>query len=145
MEAVAKFVAAGFGVGFLPVAPGTFGSAAAACAGALALWWSPWCLIALAVVITVSGAFAIRHARIEGDPGWVVIDEYAGQCIALVGLAHVSVVGVVLAFLLFRLFDVTKLGPVGWGERQPGTLGVMLDDVIAGAIAAVILILVTRL
>jgi phosphatidylglycerophosphatase A len=48
---------------------------------------------------------------------------------------------VLLAFLLFRLFDIAKPGPVGWADRQHGARGVMLDDVIAGALAAVLVLL----
>ena len=77
-----------------------------------------------------------QRAGIQGDPGWVVIDEFAGQWITLVPLHHLSAVGLILAFVLFRFFDITKLGPVGWADRQHGAFGVMADDVIAGAIAA---------
>ena len=47
--------------------------------------------------------------------------------------------GLLLAFALFRLFDITKPGPIGWADRQPGALGIMLDDVLAGLLAALLL------
>ena len=68
-----------------------------------------------------------------------MIDEVAGQLLALYGLAHVSMLGVLLAFLIFRLLDVVKPGPIGWADRQGGAAGVMADDVIAGVVTAGIL------
>jgi phosphatidylglycerophosphatase A len=138
---LARFVAAGFGTGYAPVAAGTVASAAAVLTGAGLLQLSPLALAAAALLATVGGTVAVKRADVEGDPGWVVIDEFAGQWITLLALARPTVAGVILAFLLFRLFDITKLGPVGWADRQHGAFGVMADDVIAGIIAAIVLIL----
>lgn len=83
----------------------------------------------------------------DKDPSWIVIDEVAGQFVALlpVSLGAAAAGAPVLAlwpgwlaaFLAFRLFDIWKPGPVGWADRQGGALGVMLDDLIAGALAAI--------
>jgi phosphatidylglycerophosphatase A len=135
----ARLVAGGFGTGFAPVAAGTVASAAAVLVGAALFWWSAYLLAAAAVAATVGGYWAIRAASVEGDPGWVVIDEFAGQWIAMLGLGAVTPLGLLAAFVLFRFFDITKLGPVGWADRQHGAGGIMADDVIAGAIAAAIL------
>ena len=97
---------------------------------------SPALLPATALIATLAGIWAIRAAHVAGDPRWVVIDEVAGQLIALCGLAHVSAVGLLAAFLIFRLLDVAKPGPIGWADRQSGAVAVMADDVIAGAITA---------
>jgi phosphatidylglycerophosphatase A len=113
---------------------GRLGGGAAAGSGAAAL--SPALLPALALATALAGLWAIRAAHIEGDPGWVVIDEIAGQTLALCGLMHSSWRGLLAAFLIFRLLDVTKPGPVGWADRQQGGSAVMADDVIAGAITA---------
>ena len=136
---IARFIAAGFGSGYAPVAAGTAGSIAAVLIGWALLLWSPWALLAAAVLATFGGWWAVAAARIEGDPGWVVIDEFAGQFIALLGVAAATPAWVLAAFVLFRVFDITKLGPVGWAERRHGALGVMADDVVAGVIAAAIL------
>lgn len=88
---------------------------------------------ALAIVL---GAWSIRRAGGTGDPGWVVIDEIAGQWIAMLPLPRASLVGCALAFALFRLFDIAKPGPVGWVDRRHGAWAVMGDDVVAGALAA---------
>jgi phosphatidylglycerophosphatase A len=138
----ARFIAAGFGTGYAPFAPGTIASAAALVTGAGLLLLSPWTLVVGASLATFGGYLAIKRATIEGDPGWVVIDEFAGQWITLLALARPTIQGLIAAFLLFRLFDITKLGPVGWADRQHGAFGIMADDVIAGIIAAALLILV---
>ena len=140
MRSLARFLAAGCGCGYAPVAAGTVASAVAAVIGAGLLAWSPLALAAAAVLASAGGYAAVRMAVAEGDPGWVVIDEFAGQFLALLALPQVTPVGVLLGFLLFRLFDITKLGPVGWADRQHGAFGVMADDVIAGLLAAALLL-----
>jgi phosphatidylglycerophosphatase A len=137
----ARLIASGFGCGAAPAAPGTVASAVACVLGAGLLWLSPWALGVAAVLTTLGGVWAIGAARVAGDPGWVVIDEIAGQWIALLALPRPSAVGVLAAFALFRLFDIAKPGPVGWADRKSGPVAVMADDVIAGAFAAVLLLL----
>ena len=137
-----RFIAAGFGTGYTPLAAGTVASAAAVVSGGGLLLLSVWLLLFAALLATVGGYLAVRRAAIQGDPGWVVIDEFAGQWITLLALARPTVPGLVAAFVLFRLFDITKLGPVGWADRRHGAFGVMADDVIAGLIAAVLLLLI---
>jgi phosphatidylglycerophosphatase A len=142
---LARFIAAGFGTGYAPFAAGTVASAAAVLTGALMLLVSPPLLALAAILATFGGYAAVRRAGVEGDPGWVVIDEFAGQWITLLALTRPTIPGLIGAFLLFRLFDITKLGPVGWADRRHGAFGIMADDVIAGIIAAVVLILLRLL
>lgn len=141
----ALLLATWFGCGYSPVAPGTVGSLA----GLLGAWllhqWRGWegppfLLLALALAlpgIWAAGA-AARHIRIR-DPGIVVVDEVAGQWIALAGATELSWKGWLGAFLLFRLFDIWKPWPVRQLERIPGGGGIVADDVMAGAYGAVIL------
>jgi phosphatidylglycerophosphatase A len=136
---LARWIAGGFGAGFAPVAPGTLASAVATLVGALLMWWSPYALPAAILLVAFGGWWAIREVPVEGDPGWVVIDEFAGQFVALLGLRLITPWGLLLAFVLFRFFDITKLGPVGWADRRHDAAGIMADDLIAGAIAAAIL------
>jgi phosphatidylglycerophosphatase A len=136
---ISVWIAAGFGTGYAPVAAGTVASAAAAAIGAGLLALSPVVLVVAALAATFGGFVAVRRAEIAGDPGWVVIDEFAGQWITLLALPRPSWGGVIAAFLLFRILDITKLGPVGWADRQHGAFGIMADDVIAGIIAALLL------
>ena len=135
----ARLIASGFGCGFVPFAPGTAGAAAAVLSGAVLMQISPYALPVAVLMAIVGGLWAIHAENIAGDPGWVVIDEFAGQWLALCGLARASPIGLLAAFLLFRLLDIVKPGPIGWADRQGGAEGVIADDVIAGAISAGIL------
>ncbi len=140
------------GTGFLRPAPGTWGSAAA-----LPFGWllhglgGPAALLAATGALFAAGLWAVAAEERQGsgkDPGWIVIDEVVGMWIALLplsfGLAAAGAAawtfpwpGWVGAFLAFRVFDIWKPGPVGWADRRPGAMGVMLDDVIAGLFAAI--------
>lgn len=134
-----------FGTGFLPIAPGTWGSAVAIPfveASYRLMGLAGIALFALAVgsIGIVTAGRAARARGIE-DPSEVVIDEVAGQALALLGvyafcpMNHRSPVFlglVVAAFLVFRVVDVVKPGPVGWMERLPGGLGIMADDLLGG-------------
>ncbi len=135
-----RLIASAGGIGFFPWAPGTAGSAAALLVGALGLRFAGHAVLALAALAAAAGGiWAIRAARARDDPGWVVIDEVAGQWITLLGLGHLSWAGAAAAFALFRLLDITKPGPIGWADRMNSPFGIMADDVIAGVAGAVIL------
>ena len=142
---IARLTASAGGIGFLPRAPGTWGSAAAALLGAAILAAAGQrALAAAAVLAIVAGLWAIPRAGGDADPGWVVIDEVAGMWLAMLPLSWPSPLGVLGAFALFRLFDITKPGPIGRLDRIPGRVGVMSDDVAAGLAAALVLWLVQR-
>lgn len=128
------------GIGRSPVAPGTVGSLVAAIVavpivslgGVAALGIAAL----LATVVGIPAAGAAERAMKRKDPGSIVIDEFAGQWLALIP-AGVDLSGWILGFVAFRLFDIWKPGPVGWADRRlGGGLGIMLDDVIAGLLAA---------
>ena len=124
------------GVGFLRPAPGTWGSAVVLPVA----WAGPAAAALLAMLLLGLGLWALRDCpEAEGDPGWVVIDEGAGMALALAALAEPGW-DVLLAFALFRLFDIWKPGPVGWLDRQKGPAGVMGDDIAAGALAGAVLL-----
>jgi phosphatidylglycerophosphatase A len=133
-------VATALGVGYVPVAPGTFGSAVG-----LLLWYvlpaSPLfhatAISAIFAIGSWSGSVAERHfGRI--DPGQVVIDEVAGMLVTLF-LVPVGWAGALGAFLLFRIADIIKPYPANRLERLPGGIGIMADDVMAGIYANVAL------
>jgi phosphatidylglycerophosphatase A len=140
--ALAMLVATMGGIGRLRPGPGTWGSAVVLPAVLL----GPLACLGLAAVLAALGFWATLRVLGEetaADPAWVVVDEGAGQVLVLAALpAGAGVWGVVLAFLLFRIFDILKPGPVGWADRRHGATGVMLDDLVAGAIAAVLVLLV---
>lgn len=139
-----RAIASLFGAGFLRPGPGTWGSIAAVVPGAALLALAgPLAVAGGAVLLTALGWWAVTRelARTtDADPQWIVIDEAAGMWVALAGLPAFGWVGVLAAFALFRLFDIAKPGPVGWADRQGGATGVMLDDLIAGALAALVLV-----
>lgn len=136
-----RFIAAGFGSGLAPKAPGTFGSLAGIIIGCLLLLLGHAALLVGMLVATLIGLYAIRQQPdFTQDPGWIVIDEIAGQMLALLALSRVSFWGALLAFVLFRLFDILKPGPVGWADKRHDEYGIMGDDLIAGAMAFIILL-----
>ncbi|MCA3368559.1 MAG: phosphatidylglycerophosphatase A [Roseomonas sp.] len=129
------------GIGRLKPAPGTWGSLVVLPAALL----GPLAALLLALLVTLIGFYAVREVLRDTpnqDPGWIVVDEAAGMLIALAGLSvDASLWGVLIAFGLFRIFDILKPWPVSWADQQKGAFGVMLDDVIAGVLAALALIL----
>ncbi len=141
-----RLVASYLGVGLLPGPKGTWGSIAALPVGLLWLNVSPWALLGVTILIAAVGLWAVRELNAGDDPGWIVIDEVVGQWIALLPLALLPAftpqywAGAVMAFLLFRLFDIWKHGPIGKIYRLGGPWGVMMDDVIAGLFAAALLL-----
>ena len=134
----AGWIAAGFGAGFAPRAPGTVGSVVA-----LLPWFALRELSLPVYALAVLAAFAlgvwaaswvIRCIRVQ-DPSVVVWDEFVGMWIALAA-APAGWGWVVAGFALFRLFDIWKPWPVRWADdRVHGGLGAMLDDALAGVYA----------
>jgi phosphatidylglycerophosphatase A len=141
----ATFLASAGGAGYAPKAPGTFGSLVGLVIGAALLHLGHGPLLAGIIVVSLVGWWSVWAAGGQSDPGWIVIDEVAGQFIAMLALPRLSWPGLVLAFALFRLFDITKPGPVAWADRRHDALGVMADDWIAGGLAFVVLLLVVHI
>ena len=136
MRSVALAIATCFGVGYVPVAPGTFGSLAG-----LALWLvlpaSPFAQAAAIVATFAAGAWASsvaeRHFR-STDPGPAVVDEVMGMLVTMF-MNPAGWLSAGAGFLLFRLFDVIKPYPANRLEHLPGGAGVMADDFMAGVYA----------
>jgi len=141
-------IATGFGAGFMPVAPGTAGTALAVPVawGAAHLGEAGYLLVLVAVT-----AFGIWAADVyeettgARDNQRIVIDEVAGYLLTLAAVPR-GPFNLVVGFGLFRLFDAWKPWPVRWiDERVSGGLGVVLDDLGAGVYGAVILVVLDRL
>ncbi|MCB0377974.1 MAG: phosphatidylglycerophosphatase A [Bdellovibrionales bacterium] len=142
---ILRFYAAAFatlGVGKIPKAPGTFGSALA-----VFIWWQlspqPWqkelVWLLLAFIFGFIATQLYEKNNHKHDPKEVVVDELIGMWIALFAVPP-TMTNMLFAFLLFRLFDIWKPFPVGWLDRKvPGALGTILDDVAAGLIARFLL------
>ncbi|MCI0489716.1 MAG: phosphatidylglycerophosphatase A [Blastocatellia bacterium] len=148
VDRIACFLATGAGAGRAPIAPGTVGALEGVILylAVTALPLTPrellLTLVALNVLVFGVGIWASgRAAKMLGleDPGQVVIDEVSGQLIALTPLALApSIAGVVVAFSLFRLFDIFKPYPIRKLERLRAGFGIMMDDALAGVYAAAI-------
>ncbi|HXU09848.1 MAG TPA: phosphatidylglycerophosphatase A [Blastocatellia bacterium] len=147
----AYLFASGFGAGFFPVGPGTVGSLEAVAIflalAALRLDHSRFVFAMIILIVTsfAAGVWAAeRTCKMTGrdDAQVIVIDEVSGQLIALAPLAvwpSFQITMVVIAFVLFRLFDIWKPYPIRKLERLHGGLGVMADDTLAGVYAAALL------
>ena len=142
-----------FGTGFLRPGPGTWGSAAG-----LGIWlavahWghparahlAPGTAVAALVLLLIGIPASTIVAREAGtdDPSFVVLDEVVGQWIALIG-ATLAPWSWLLAFLLFRAFDITKPPPARQFDRMHGGFGIMMDDVAAGGYALILVWLASR-
>lgn len=126
--------------GLSPVMPGT-------CGTAFAMLIAPWTFLTLSIperLLCLAGIFifgalaSTRGARLLGkkDPGSIVIDELAGYWLAITPFANPTWTALVAAFLLFRLFDMTKPWPISASEHWlPDGWGIMIDDIIAGLAA----------
>ena len=135
-------LAFGFGSGAAPKAPGTWGTLAA-----VLIYWplsqlSPEHYLLMLLVTSVMGIYICgQTARVLGvhDHGSIVWDEFVGFWITMFA-APVGWVWVVVGFVLFRFFDIIKPWPISWIDKKiTGGFGIMLDDVIAGVMAAVVL------
>ena len=145
--AAAKVLATWFGCGLSPIAPGTVGSLAAlAIAWPLIHYyaWQAWWFALLAVALVppaIWSATVTARAIGKKDPGLVVVDEVAGQWITLSGCVHLTIAGWILAFCLFRIFDIWKPWPVRNLESLAEGTGIVADDCMAGVYGAVVLAL----
>ncbi|MBW4708818.1 phosphatidylglycerophosphatase A [Roseobacter sp. YSTF-M11] len=159
MKQIATLIGTVLGTGYIRPAPGTWGSL-------VAMPWA-WLLHVLggfpllllgAIVAFIKGWWATGKMTRDSDnhdPSEIVVDELVGQWIALLPLSYAAWSkglnilemwpGWIAAFVLFRLFDIVKPGPVGWADRRGDALGVMLDDVIAGLFAAIGVVLLAIL
>jgi len=144
----ARFLAAGLGSGWVPVAPGTFGSLAALVAawfmvhawGTVSLWFGWFVLLPVACWST----YVVLSGEQESDPAWIVVDEWLGQWLTLL-IAFVVLPAnplvFVLAFAGFRFFDILKPGPIKVIEHTgPAWWSIHADDILAGIFAGLTLL-----
>jgi phosphatidylglycerophosphatase A len=149
---MSHIIATFFYIGHLRPAPGTWGSLAALLVGFAIIHTTGFFGLCFAILASFSlgwwATAAQTKGKVDHDPSEIVIDEVVGQWISIFPLAiwpqqfDISILYWLLAFGAFRMFDITKPGLVGWADRQLGPLAVMLDDVIAGIMAAAVIGLV---
>ena len=135
-----NWLAFGFGSGLAAKAPGTFGTIAC-----IPIYWLMADLnlstyVAVCLLICVSGIYIwqhpAKHLETHDHPG-IVWDEFAGLLIALIAVPF-SWTNLLIAFLLFRVFDIFKPWPISWLDKKvSGGLGIMLDDIVAGLFALI--------
>lgn len=141
-----------FGLGRLPVAPGTFGSLPPVLLFILMCHFSlPTTIIAIvmAILALIGSVICIKFASVaiaatgKSDPQEIVADEFAGQAATLALTAAATISGTwvagLLGFVLFRFFDILKPWPIRKLEKLPGGWGILADDLMAGVFAAIVL------
>jgi phosphatidylglycerophosphatase A len=158
----ALFAATACGLGYIPLAPGTFGSLAGVLIYAWSQryyppdlfmdWvlrpdlsfhalWNAYIVLPLALLIAAVGVWAsnrVAHFSGQKDPQYVVVDEVSGQMFTyLFAVAHGSWKYLLLGFILFRVFDIWKPFPARQAESLPGGWGIMADDWVAGIYAGI--------
>lgn len=136
-------LATGFGSGLSPIIPGTMGSLAAIPFWLLMYWllpvWLCWFIILFGFVVGIVICQRTSDDMQVHDHGSIVWDEFIGMWMTLMVIPLASWQWVLIAFVLFRFFDMLKPWPIGWFDRQVGGgLGIMLDDIIAAIFAMVI-------
>lgn len=150
----ARFIATFFGAGLIRPAPGTWGTLAALPVGWVIATLGGFPAFALATVAVFFIGWWVTAEATRGiadpDPSEIVIDEVAGMWITLLPVVYgawsrdMAMLalwpGWIAGFVAFRAFDISKLGPIGWADRLHTPLGVMLDDVLAGVAAALVVI-----
>ena len=148
---IKKLILSCFGLGFMPIAPGTWGSMPAVAIFLVLHHYHPEpviCGTVIAVALAVSSIFCLLLAGEaeklgnEKDPRWIVIDEFAGQMVALLPVAVINrrvLPAAIAAFIFFRIFDVLKPSPIRECELLDGGYGILGDDIVAGLMTGVLL------
>jgi phosphatidylglycerophosphatase A len=144
-----RIVATVFGLGYARMAPGTVASIAALpVAWLVADFGSRFWLLVLAILTAAFGAWACElysRSKTDPDPSECVIDEVAGQFLVC-AFAPTHLLAYLVAFILFRVFDITKMWPINEVERRvPGGLGIMADDIVAALFASIIIAVLAHL
>ena len=145
MKNFTKYFATLFGIGFIPLAPGTFGSLFA-----ILIWYvfidlfSIFYFIVLFLFV-LSVSFYFTDIYLDNykkkDPSEVIVDEFLGQSIPLLFIVNFNIYEVLIAFVTFRFFDIYKIYPINKMEDLKGSYGVILDDIVAGIYSLIILML----
>lgn len=134
MRALAQLIATAGFVGYVPVAPGTFGSAVGVLLWVVVVRAGATAELAAILLTTVLGVWSagvVEHQAGKTDPGIVVIDEVLGMLMTLAWMP-LTPLGAFVAFVVFRAFDVVKPWPASKFEALPGGWGIMADDAMAG-------------
>ena len=142
MKILIDVIVTTFYIGRLPLAPGTWASIAATISWLFIFDATNSILVPLYSIILFFVGVYFSHLSLkksnDHDPSYIVIDEWVGQWVAL-SFIPVNLNFAILGFILFRFFDITKIGTVKYIEKIPGAIGVMSDDIAAGLMSAIVI------
>ena len=144
---LAKIISTIFYIGYSKYLPGTIGSLLAIPTGILILKIGG--IVALLIFIFILTLIALFSIEIyikehqSSDPKEIIIDEFIGQLIVLI-FTSFSSLAIFIGFLLFRFFDISKLYPVNKVEKIRGPIGVLADDIVAGLMTCIIILLIKQ-
>tara|TARA_B100000401_G_scaffold438418_1_gene386940 strand:+ start:7710 stop:8174 length:465 start_codon:yes stop_codon:yes gene_type:complete len=148
MNKFAKYFVSLFGLGYVPFAPGTFGSIFAILIWYFAITYVNIFFFYLIFILVFLSSFQLVNIYLKNekkeDPSEVVIDEFIGQSLPLIFIVQFNIYEVLLAFCAFRIFDIFKIYPVNKAENLKGANGVILDDIVAG-IYSLILVMIYKI
>ena len=145
MKIFSKYFSTIFGIGHIPIAPGTFGSLFAILIWCIFINMLSISYFIILFLLILSISFYITGIYLEKfkkkDPSEVIIDEFLGQSIPLLFVFNLNAFEVFVAFVSFRFFDIYKIYPINRAEEIEGSYGVILDDIIAGIYALIVLMI----
>jgi phosphatidylglycerophosphatase A len=145
-KGIARLIATFFYVGYFPYAPGTLGTLAAVPLYYMVSFLPYYLYIpftALFIILSVWASGIAEGLFGEKDPGYIVADEVSGFLVTMI-LVPLTLTNVAIGFFLFRFFDIVKPPPSRQSERLEGGLGVVMDDVVAGVYANILLQIIAR-
>ena len=145
MKFFAKYFVTIFGIGFSPVAPGTMGSIFAIVTwviviNLLSIYYF-YIIFFIILIISFKLISIYINDTKKDDPPEVVIDEFIGQSLPLLFMMEFDFFEIILAFATFRFFDIYKIYPINKSENIRGSMGIILDDVLAGIYSVIIIML----
>ena len=144
-----RWLATGFGLGLAPKAPGTFGTLGGAGVVGIYEIMPSTLRMPLFLLLCFGGYYVIKlyeHHHHGHDASEIVIDEILGFATAFLWIP-VTLANLLVAFIWFRIFDVSKIGPVGWCERRwhGSAFGTLMDDLVAGVLTAMMLMVMIHM
>ena len=130
-----------FGVGSIPFAPGTWGSLFAVLLIYNIAFLQEWIILATLLTVALSWWVCIEvHKDTKSDSSEIVIDEFAGMFVACMFINH-DFISLVFAFLFFRFFDIVKLWPISWIDKNiKNGAGILIDDLLAGLFSGILML-----
>ena len=145
MKTFTKYFTTLFGIGFIPIAPGTFGSLFAILIWYLFINFFSIFYFIILFLFVLSVSFYFTNIYLDNykkkDPSEVIVDEFLGQSIPLLFIVNLNIYEVLIVFVTFRFFDIYKIYPINKIEDLKGSYGVILDDIVAGIYSLIILML----